>query len=93
MKRIAFATLALACLLLSARGANAQSASGNYQFTFTDKLLKYTDFSAVTLASGGASGSVYLSDEQPINFQDVDGTREPGSRAQKRRTRASRKRS
>lgn len=79
MKRLTVSILALTFLILSASDANAQSASGNYQFTFTDKLLKYTEFSAVTQSTGGATGSVYLSDEQPIIYQDVDGTREPGS--------------
>jgi hypothetical protein len=79
MKRTTFALLALSFLTLSATGANAQTSSGNYQFTFADRYLKYTDFSATTEASGGATGSVYLSDEQPIYNQDVDGTREPGS--------------
>ena len=79
MKRFTFAMLALSFVMLGAAGASAQSVSGNYQFTFSDKLLKYTEFSATNLADGSTSGGMTLSDEQPIYYQDVDGTREPGS--------------
>lgn len=80
MKRMTLATLALSFLILSAAGANAQSASGNWQFTFNDSFLKTSNFDAVKRADGSASGSIFLSDEQPINNQDVDGTGEPGSK-------------
>jgi hypothetical protein len=79
MKRVTLAILALAFLTLSATGARAQSASGNWQFTFNDSFLKTSNFDAATQATGGAAGTIFLSDEQPIYNQDVDGTREPGS--------------
>ncbi len=79
MKRMKLAILALAFLTLSAAGARAQSASGNWQFTFDDSFLKTSDFDAVGRLDGTGAGSIFLSDEQPIFNQDVDGTREPGS--------------
>ena len=79
MKRMTLAILALTLLTLSASGARAQSATGKWQFYFNDSLLKTSDFDATTQATGGASGTIFLSDEQPIYNQDVDGTREPGS--------------
>jgi hypothetical protein len=79
MTRVTLAILALTLLTLSAAGARAQSATGNWQFYFNDSFLKTSDFDATTQASGGAAGTIFLSDEQPIYNQDVDGTREPGS--------------
>jgi hypothetical protein len=77
MKRMKLAILAPALLILCAAGANAQSASGNWQFTFSDSFLKTSNFDAATQANGGAAGTIFLSDEQPIYYQDVDGTGEP----------------
>ncbi|HJQ34702.1 MAG TPA: hypothetical protein VJ866_21160 [Pyrinomonadaceae bacterium] len=77
MKSMKLAVLALSLLTLSATAASAQSASGNWQFTFSDSFLKTSNFDAATQASGAASGTVFLSDEQPIYYQDVDGTGEP----------------
>jgi hypothetical protein len=79
MKRMKLAILALAFLTLSAAGARAQSASGNWQFTFDDSFLKTSNFDAATQADGSTAGTIFLSDEQPIFNQDVDGTREIGS--------------
>lgn len=79
MKSIKFAILALSLLILSASGAYAQSSSGNWQFTYTDSLLKTADFDAATQLDGSTTGSLRLSDEQPIYYQDVDGTREAGT--------------
>ena len=79
MKRMKLAVLALALLTLSAAGARAQSASGNWQFTFDDSFLKTSNFDAVGRADGTGTGTIFLSDEQPIYNQDVDGTREVGS--------------
>lgn len=79
MKRMTFAILALSLLALSATGANAQSVTGNWQFNFNDSFLKTSNFDAVGRGDGSGSGSIFLSDEQPIYNQDVDGTREPGS--------------
>jgi hypothetical protein len=77
MKRMTFAILALCSLALCAPDASAQSASGNWQFTFTDSFVKTSNFDAATQATGGAAGTIFLSDEQPIYYQDVDGTGEP----------------
>jgi hypothetical protein len=77
MKRMTFVILALCFLALCAPDARAQSASGNWQFTFTDSFLKTSNFDAATQATGGAAGTIFLSDEQPIYFQDVDGTGDP----------------
>ena len=74
--------LLLACLgAASARTARARfagpSASGAYQFTFGDKYLKYVEFSAQTQEDGSATGSMLLTDEAPLFYQDVDGTGDP----------------
>ncbi|HEX8560804.1 MAG TPA: hypothetical protein VF668_22105 [Pyrinomonadaceae bacterium] len=65
-------TLLLLCLALTPAAA-AQSSSGLYQFTVDDSYMKYLDFNARTQADGSATGELYLSDEAPVTFQDVDG--------------------
>ena len=72
----------LSALLLSGLAATslpprAESASGTYQFTVDDKSVKYVEFDAQKLASGGVSGSLFFSDEATIVYQDVDEAGEP----------------
>ena len=68
----------LALLLTTAASARAaESARGSYQFTLGDRLTKYVEFEAQALASGGATGRMFFSDEAPITEQDVDGVGDP----------------
>ncbi|HVF67869.1 MAG TPA: hypothetical protein VM914_09410 [Pyrinomonadaceae bacterium] len=72
----------LSALLLSGLAATslttrAESASGTYQFTVDDKSVKYVEFDAQRLATGGVSGSLFFSDEATIVYQDVDGVGDP----------------
>lgn len=69
--------LLLCGLAATALETRAQSASGTYQFTFGDKLIKHVDFDAQKLADGSTSGSVFLSDDATIVYQDVDGAGDP----------------
>ncbi|HEX8353292.1 MAG TPA: hypothetical protein VF611_10350 [Pyrinomonadaceae bacterium] len=86
MKRIAFAPiLALSLLALVApRAAGAregeQAARGSYQFSLGDGYTKYVEFDAQTLARGGATGRMFLSDEAPVTYQDADGEGSPEER-------------
>ncbi|MCA1620174.1 MAG: hypothetical protein LC795_12875 [Acidobacteria bacterium] len=83
MKRAALASvLALPLLALAApRAAGAregeQSARGSYRFSLGDGYAKYVEFDAQTLAGGGAAGSLFLSDESPLTYQDADGDGSP----------------
>jgi hypothetical protein len=83
MKRMALATaLALSVLALAApRSAGArdgeQTARGSYQFSLGDGYTKYVEFDAQTLAGGGATGRMFLSDEAPVTYQDADGEGSP----------------
>lgn len=52
--------------------AAGQSAGGSYQFTTGDRYLKYVRFEAQALEGGGASGSIYFSDEAEVTFRDGD---------------------
>jgi hypothetical protein len=78
MKIKAFASiLALFLLCLTApQVVNAQSASGNYQFSFEDKYTKQLEFDARKNADGSTSGHMFFSDEAKIAILDVDGTGE-----------------
>jgi hypothetical protein len=67
----------LALLLTACVAASAQAAKGTYQFTFGDKNLKYVEFDAQALEGGGATGSMFLSDEATIVYRDVDGDDSP----------------
>lgn len=67
---LALLLLCLAC----APAAAAQSSSGLYQFTIDDSYLKYLDYEARKASDGSTAGQLYLSDEAPITYQDVDGT-------------------
>ncbi|HUQ34627.1 MAG TPA: hypothetical protein VM095_21085 [Pyrinomonadaceae bacterium] len=68
----------LALFLLSfatAQLAVAQSsASGSYQFSLEDGYTRLVEFDARSLDNGSATGSMILTDEAPISYQDVDGT-------------------
>jgi hypothetical protein len=79
--RIARFTITSALLLCglaaTALTARAQSASGTYKFTIDDKTSKYVEFDAQRLADGSTSGSLFLSDEATIVYQDVDGVGDP----------------
>ncbi|HEX8354426.1 MAG TPA: hypothetical protein VF611_16090 [Pyrinomonadaceae bacterium] len=72
MSIIRFAST-LALLLTACVAASAQAAKGNYQFTLGDKYVKYVEFDAQALSDGGATGSLFLSDDALITYQDVDG--------------------
>jgi hypothetical protein len=52
--------------------AAAQSASGSYQFTAGDHYLKYVKFDAQALGGGGATGSLFFSDEAEVTYTDLD---------------------
>ena len=73
----------LSALLLSGLAAaslttRAQAASGTYQFTIDeDKTVKHVEFDAAKLADGSTSGSLFLSDDATIVYQDVDGVGDP----------------
>jgi len=72
----------LSVLLLSGLAAatlntRAEAASGTYQFTIDDKIVKYVEFDAQKLADGSTSGSLFFSDEATIVYQDVDGAGDP----------------
>jgi hypothetical protein len=66
--------LLLFLLTLAATPAAAQSANGIYQFSLDDDFVKYVDFDAKKQADGTTAGSVFLSDDAPISYQDLDGT-------------------
>lgn len=79
--RFTFLSALLMCALAaSALTARAESASGTYQFTLDDKLVKYVDFSATKLADGSTSGSLFFSDEETVVYQDVDGDGSPSEK-------------
>ncbi len=52
--------------------AAGQSASGSYQFTAGDRFVKYVKFDAEALTGGGATGSLFFSDEAEVTYTDVD---------------------
>jgi hypothetical protein len=68
-----FVTLLLLCLA-SASAASAQSASGFYDFTMTDDYVKHVEFDAQKLADGTSTGKIYFTDEEPVDYTDLDGT-------------------
>ncbi len=79
MKRMALAPmLALSLLAVVApRVAGARVgdpvARGSYRFSLGDGYTKYVEFDAQALSGGGATGSLFLSDEAPLVYQDADG--------------------
>ena len=77
MRIIRFAST-LALLLLAAAAASAQSsAKGTYDFTLGDNNLKHVDFDCQQLSTGGVSGSMLLTDEATVVYQDTDGDGSP----------------
>lgn len=66
-------TMFLLCLAL-APAAAAQSAKGIYDFTIVDSYLKHLEFDAAKLADGTSTGRIYLTDEGPVDYTDLDGT-------------------
>jgi hypothetical protein len=77
MRIVRFTLLSALLLAASALTARAEAASGNYQFTIDDKTVKYVEFDAQRFADGHVSGSMFLSDEATIVYQDVDGVGDP----------------
>lgn len=79
MKRMALASvLALSLLGLVAPHAAAARvgdpvARGSYRFSLGDGYAKYVEFDAQGLERGRATGSLFLSDEAPVTYQDADG--------------------
>lgn len=69
--------LALFLLGLTTQLASAQSASGNYQFSFEDGYTKFVEFDAKTQADGSAYGQLTITDEAKLTVQDLDGTGVP----------------
>ena len=76
MRIIRFAST-LALLLTACVAAHAQDARGTYQFTLGDKYVKYVEFGCTALQGGGATGSLFLSDEATVVYLDVDGDGSP----------------
>lgn len=83
MKRMAMASaLALSLLALAAPDAARARvgdpvARGSYRFSLGDGYAKYVEFDAQGLEGGGATGSLFLSDEAPLAYQDTDGDGSP----------------
>jgi hypothetical protein len=71
-----FVTLLLLCLAC-AQAARAQSASGFYDFTIADDYVKHVEFDAQKLADGTSTGKIYFTDEEPVEYTDLDGTGDP----------------
>lgn len=70
--------LTLMLLLMVCAIASAQpQAKGTYQFTLGDKNVKYVEFDAKAQEGGGATGTMFLSDEATIIYRDVDGDGSP----------------
>ncbi|HEX8719254.1 MAG TPA: hypothetical protein VF736_01300 [Pyrinomonadaceae bacterium] len=67
----------LLLLLLAATPAAAQATNGIYDFTLGDEYLKHVEFDAAKQADGSTAGSIYLTDDAPVTFNnDVDGAGE-----------------
>ncbi|HEX8499297.1 MAG TPA: hypothetical protein VF659_01805 [Pyrinomonadaceae bacterium] len=83
IKRAALASaLALSLVgVFAPRGAGARvgdpAARGSYRFSLGDGYAKYVEFDAQALTGGGATGSLFLSDEAPVTYQDADGEGSP----------------
>ena len=76
MRIIRFAST-LVLLLTACVAARAQAAQGVYQFTLGDKLVKYVEFDCQALQGEGATGKLFMSDEAPVVYRDVDGDGSP----------------
>jgi hypothetical protein len=79
--KITFFASILALFLLgfaTAQSANAQTSEpyskGAYQFSLEDGYTKYVEFESLGRVDGSAVGQLTITDEAPINYQDVDGT-------------------
>jgi hypothetical protein len=69
---------AIVLLVMAFATASAQSqARGSYQFTLGDKNVKYVEFDAQAREGGGATGTLFLSDEATVVYLDVDGDGSP----------------
>lgn len=69
---------AIALLCLACGAAAAQTAGGSYQFTLQeDGRTKYVEFDATARPGGGAAGSMFFSDDDPIADQDTDNGGDP----------------
>jgi hypothetical protein len=77
MRIVRFTLLSALLVAASALTARAEASSGTYQFTIDDKTVKYVEYDAQRLADGSVSGSMFLSDEATIVYQDVDGVGDP----------------
>jgi hypothetical protein len=79
MKNIARILFLAFSLCFSAQLITAQTskASGKFQISLDDGYTKYAEFDAATQADGSTLGSLFLSDEAPLEDQDVDGTNDP----------------
>ena len=79
MKRMALATILTLSLLALAAPFSAGArvgdpvARGSYRFSLGDGYAKYVEFDAQALERGGATGSLFPSDEAPLTYQDTDG--------------------
>jgi hypothetical protein len=70
--------LTITLLLTICAAASAQpQAKGSYKFTLGDDNVKYVEFDAQGREGGGASGTLFLSDEATIVYRDVDGDGSP----------------
>lgn len=67
----------IALLVAACGAAAAQTAGGSYQFALEGGRTKYVEFDARAQAAGGASGSMFFSDDEPITEQDTDGVGDP----------------
>lgn len=79
MRKTLTATIVTMFLLCLAPAAAAQSAKGVYDFTVVDDYLKHVEFDAAKLADGTSTGKIYFTDDEPIDYTDLDGT---GDRSQ-----------
>jgi hypothetical protein len=77
MRIFRFASMLLLLLTAFATARAEQAAKGSYQFTLGDRYVKYVEFDAQTLADGSTSGRMFLSDEGPVTYQDLDGEGAP----------------
>jgi hypothetical protein len=80
MRIVRFTLLSALLVAASALTARAEASSGTYQFTIDDKTVKYVEYDAQRLADGSVSGSMFLSDEATVVYQDVDGVGDPSEK-------------
>lgn len=80
MVRLSVMALFLLGFAAAPQLANAQAASGTYQFSLEDGYSKYLEFDAITQANGSTSGQMFLSDEAELYYWDLDGNGDPEER-------------